>query len=214
MRSLFVLAVLSAASVAASANDFYLTAGVPGAGFGYSRTVADGVSLRGEVTTTGQLSRSKRSDGIDYDAAGRLDRIGLFADWHASRFARLTAGLTLNDGRASVVGRGAGGAITIGSTRYTTGQDDRLDVTVEYPTFMPYVGVGLGLMPQRAGDWGFSVDAGLAIGKPRVAGAARGPLLGNAVSAGDVDRELADVRDAIEKVRGIPNLTLGVYYRF
>lgn len=214
MKQLAGAALCGAFSVCAVAGDVYVGAGLPGLTLGYSHPLNDRFSLRADVTTLGRISDDKSETGLHYDGRIKADRLGLFADWFVSSNFRLTAGLTMNDARLDLDGRGDGSTITIGDRTYVAGPDDRLEVDVKYPTVMPYLGIGFGRPPRAAGGWGFMFDAGLAIGKPKVKGRVRGPLLSNTVSQDDIDRELDDVRDDVERLRGIPQLSFSVYYRF
>ncbi|MEF7612624.1 hypothetical protein V4F39_01795 [Aquincola sp. MAHUQ-54] len=214
MKQLASVVLTATFAASAAAGDLYLGAGLPGLSVGYAHPLNDRFSLRADLTTIGRLSKGKTEDGLRYDGDIRADRLGLFADWFVAGKFRLTGGLTLHDARASLAGRGNGGTITIGDTTYVAGPDDRLRVKVKYPTVMPYLGVGFGRPPRATGGWGFMFDAGLSMGKPKVTGRATGPLLSNAVAQDDIDRELEDIRDDFERIRGIPQLNFSVHYRF
>lgn len=208
------LAAMALGSSAAHAGDLYLGAGLPGITLGYAHPLDDRFTLRADVTTLGRVDYDRSDDGVDYDGRVKVDRLGVFGDWNVHPNFRVTAGLTVNEARARLTGRADGTRITIGDREYVAGPDDRLDVRVKYPTVMPYLGIGFGRPPQAVGGWGFMVDLGLAFGKPKVTGGVSGPLLSATVSREDVERELDDIRDDVERLRGIPQIGVSVVYRF
>lgn len=201
-------------ATAAQAGDLYLGAGLPGLTLGYAHPVDDRFTLRADVSTLGRLDWDRSKSGVDYDGRVQVDRLAFFGDWHVHRNVRLTAGLTVHEAKARLTGRADGTTITIGDRTYVAGPDDQLNVRVKYPTVMPYLGIGFGKPPQAVGGWGVMVDLGLAFGKPKVTGQVSGPLLSNTVSQADVDRELDDIRDDVERLRGIPQIGVSVIYRF
>lgn len=205
-------ALLAASSV--FAGDAYLGAGLPGVQLGYAQPVSDSLTLRADFSTLGHLNRTRSENNLDYAAKLKLDRLGLFADWFFAGSWRAVGGLTLNRARADLRGSGNGGAITIGNTTYLAGPGEGFDVDVKFPRAMPYLGLGYGHKGLPGKGWGLAFDVGVAFGKPRVNGTVRGALLSQAVSQADIDRELADIRDEANRLKGIPQLTLAVSYRF
>jgi hypothetical protein len=213
MRHLLFVALLACAG-AASAGHPYAAIGVPGLLLGYAAPVSDSFTLRADVSSIGTHSRSKDKDGIHYDGKLKANRIGLFADWFVAGGFRLTGGVTAHDARLDLSGRGNGGTITIGNRSYVTGPDDRFDAALEFPRTMPYLGIGFGHRNAEAKGWSGIFDLGLSFGKPKVSGRASGPLLSNTVAQEDVDRELEEIRDDVRRVKGIPQISFGLAYRF
>ena len=209
LRFIFLCMLMSGAQ----AGEVYTSVGLPGLTIGYSTPVADKVSLRADLSTVGSPTRHRSIDAAEYDVKVKADRLGLFADWFVSDGFRATGGLTFNNARADLNGRGNGGTITIGGTAYAAGPDDRFEGQVKYPTTMPYLGVGYGHAAGATG-WGFVFDLGLAFGKAQVTGSATGPLLSQSVSQQDTQREVDKVRDKLAKIPGIPQLSLGAAYSF
>lgn len=205
---------LTVGTPAAQAGDLYLGAGLPGLTLGYAQPLNERFTVRGDVSTLGRIDYDRSKSGVDYDGRVQVDRLAFFGDWYVHPNFRFTAGLTVNDAKARLTGRADGTTINIGDRQYVAGPDDRLDVRIDYPTVMPYLGIGFGKPPQAVGQWGVMVDLGLAFGKPKVTGRVRGPLLSNTVSQEDVDRELDDIRDDVERLRGIPQIGVSVVYRF
>ena len=213
MRRLLLLA-LAASSTGAAAGDFYAGAGLPGVFVGYAQAIGDSIVVRTDVATIGTLNRSRLHDGLDYDGRLKANRVGVFVDSFLTRGFRLTGGLTLNDARLDLAGRGDGGTIRIGNQTYVAGPDDRFDVSARFPRAMPYIGLGHGRHPSGATGWSVVFDLGLSIGKPKVTGQASGPLLTNTVAQSDIEQQLQKFRDDASNVIGIPQVSLAVSYRF
>lgn len=213
MKQTLIAAALLAAT-SAFAGDVYVGAGLPGIQLGYAQPVSDSLSLRADFSTLGRLNRTRSEDNLDYDGKIKADRLGLFADWFFAGNWRAVGGLTFNKARADLRGSGNGGNITIGNTTYAAGPNEGFDVVAKFPRTMPYLGIGYGRHAQAEKGWSVAFDLGLAIGKPKVSGTVRGPLLSQVVSQADIDRELADIRDDADKIKGIPQLSLAVNYRF
>lgn len=197
----------------AQAGEVYTAVGLPGLMIGYSTPVSERVSLRADLSSVGSQTRHRSIDAADYDVKVKADRLGLFADWFVSDGFRATGGLTFNNARADLNGRGNGGTISIGGTRYAAGPDDRFEGQVKYPSTMPYLGIGYGHAAGTQG-WGLVFDLGLAFGKAKVTGSATGPLLSQSVSQQDTQREVDKVRDKLARLPGIPQLSVGAAYSF
>ncbi len=210
------LAAMAAAlccAASAHAGEVYTGIGTHGLMLGYAQPVAPHVTVRADYASFGKRNRQENEEGIDYDAKITFNRIGLFAD--AFPFApggfRLTGGVTFNNWKVDMEGRGNGGTINIGGTNYTMTSADRLNVKIEYPKTTPYVGIGYG--HQLSTGWGFVFDLGASIGKAKVTETHSGPNLSLASQA-DIDREMAEVREGAGKVKAIPLIAIGFNYRF
>jgi hypothetical protein len=108
---------------------------------------------------------------------------------------------------------GVGGSITIGDKSIPDlGAGDRFDVSIKFPSATPYLGLGYG---HHAGKGlGFHADLGVSVGRTKLTATASGPNLSTAVSKTDIDRELAQLRDGVGKVRALPQVSFGLNYRF
>lgn len=217
MKRFFLPTVLIASfglTSGAWAGSLYGSVGVPGLLGGYAEPVSATVTLRADVASTGSHSRTRNDDGIRYVGRVKAQRIGLFADAFIHGGFRFTGGLTLNEVRLDLTGHGNGGTLRIGDTTYATGPDDRFDVDVKFPRATPYLGIGYGHAGMRDKGWRWLFDLGLSVGKARVSGKASGPLLSSTVAQADVERELDDIRGDVRRVKGIPQLSVGMSYRF
>ncbi len=213
-KCMFLAAVLAGGPALAQAGEIYSAIGLPGLMLGYSQPLDERLTLRADLGTIGKRSHNGVESGIDYEGKLKVDRVGLFADWFVVGGFRLTGGVTLNDMHADLDGRGNGGTITIGNNSYVAGPNDRFNVSIKFPRTTPYIGVGYGHRAAAAPGWSFSFDLGASIGKARVTGGASGPLLSNAVAQADVDQELQQVRDGVGSIKAVPQVSLGLGYRF
>jgi len=211
--ALLLAASLLSAAATASAGEVYAGIGLPGAMLGYAQPVSPSVTVRADIATLGRYDERRTEDGVPYDATIKAHRAGLFADWFVSGGGfRLTGGVTFNDVKAELDARGDGTVWNIGGTSIVSSPGDRFNVTVEYPKVTPYVGIGYG---HHAGDrgWGFVFDLGASIGKPKVSETHGGPNVSQ-IPQSDIDAEMAEVRDNVGKVKVIPQVSIGVNYRF
>jgi hypothetical protein len=207
------LAVWACSLSSVHAGEVYVGLGLPGVMLGYAQPLDSGVTLRGDFATLGSRSADGDEEGIRYTGTAKVQRIGLFADWFvAGGGFRLTGGLTSNDAGLKLTAGGNGAPINIGGTTYPTTPADRLDVVVKYPSTMPYVGIGYGHQSGSSG-LGFVFDLGVAVGKPKVSATTQGPSLSQ-VSQADLDRELQELRDGVGSIKVLPQVSLGVSYRF
>ncbi|RPH46370.1 MAG: hypothetical protein EHM87_02650 [Burkholderiales bacterium] len=212
-----VAAAFAAAPVAA--QSIYAGLGTTGATLGYAHAYSPQLGARAEVSLVPTLSRSFEQDGIDYSGEIKSTRFAALADWHPfSGVFRLSAGLSGGKTSGSFAGApSTGTSITIGGTTVGVGPADRYDSTIEFPSAMPYLGLGWGHTPAKG--WGAQADVGLLIGTPKVTGSLSPSLSAKIAATGgdpqaELERELQTVRDTTAKVVGLPVLSVGVSYRW
>lgn len=216
MKKLLIALALAGGCVAgAQAGEAYAGVGLPGVMVGYAHTISPTISVRGDFATHGSRNERRTEEGVTYDTKIGFNRVGLFADWFVAGGFRLVGGLTFNQLTAKLSAKGDGVTqFTIGGATFTSDPDDRMDVKVTYPKTTPYLGIGYGHHGQEAG-WGFLADIGASIGKARVSETHSGPSFDNGlVTQADVDQETEEIRDGVGKVRFIPQVSIGVSYRF
>ena len=213
------LLVSALAAAPAAAQSVYAGVGTTGLSLGFGHTYSAQLGARAEVSLVPTLSRSFAQDGIDYTGEVKSTRFAALVDWHPlSGGFRLTAGLS--GGKSSGEFAGApstGSTITIGTTTVPVGPADRYDSRIEFPSAMPYVGLGWGHTPAKG--WGLHADAGLLIGTPTVTGSLSPSLSAKIALTGrdpqaELERELQTVRDTTGKVVGLLVLSVGVSYRW
>ncbi len=198
---------LTAAATASQAGELYLPAGLPGVGLGYAHPINASFGVRGDFVTLGSHEKTQTESDILYNGKLKASRLGLYGDWFPfSGSFRLTGGITSNNYKLELDASGAGGTIDIGGTTYNSANDG-LNVQIKFPKTTPYLGIGWG--HQADTGFRFSSDIGASIGRATVTAVGRGN-----VTQADVDRESADLRDGVGKVRFLPQLSIGIGYSF
>jgi hypothetical protein len=215
--SLHALALAGAtllAGGAAQAGEIYGTLGLPGAGLGYAHPLNSNFTVRGDFSTLGTHRKERTEDGITYNGELKTNRAGLFVDWFPfAGVFRLTGGVTANDYKLALDASGASGSITIGDTTYNNlSASDGLNVLVKFPRTTPYLGLGWG--HQAETGLRFSLDIGASIGKAKVSAVARGALAEQEGIQAEIDKELADLRDGVGKVKVLPQISFAIGYSF
>ncbi len=213
-RQAVALTAALALSGASHAAGVYAGLGVPGVVLGFALPVSSNVTVRTDFSTLGTRTATRVESGISYDARLKADRIGAFVDWFpfSGRF-RLTAGMTSNDFKAQLGAFGAGKVVTIGSNSYSLQATDRFEADIAFPRTTPYLGIGWGHRGSASG-FGFHADIGVSIGRPTVSTRVSGNLALAPTIAADVAQEEAQLRDALRRIRAVPQITLGADYRF
>lgn len=205
---------LAAGSITGShAAGVYVGAGLPGVMVGVVHAYNPSFAVRADVATLGRHKVDGVEEGINYTGTARLQRVGLFADWFVAQGGwRLTAGVTSNKANVDLTALGNGQNLSIGSGSYPTTAADRLDVRITFPSTTPYLGFGYG---HHTGDkgFGFAFDVGASFGRAKVSIQTQGPNL-SLVPQADIDRELAELRNGVAKVRALPQASVAVTYRF
>lgn len=204
-----------AAEPATIPGEVYGSVGLPGVTLGYAYPLADTITLRGDVSVL-SIPKDGRKNGVDYTSSTTLNRAGLFADWFVSPTSgfRLTGGVTFNNMRSNINGQGTGQLVTVGNSVYLLTPEDRFNVHVKFPAVTPYVGIGWGHQPTGPSGWGFVFDLGASLGRAEVTGQASGPVFSSSVAQQDFDRELGRARNRASEFRFVPQLSVGVSYRF
>lgn len=210
------LIVLTAAAAGAAmalpahAGEVYLGVGFPGVSLGFATPVGANATFRAEGTGGLSVSRSGRREGLDYDGKLKASRLGGFLDWYPfSGTFRLSAGVTANDIKITLDGRGGNGTIN-GKPVNLSGESFK--VNVKYKPTTPYLGLGWGHQPGGSG-LGFFFDVGAQFGQFDVSGSTT--VVGKfGITQADVDAELQKVRDNIGSYKVLPTVSLGLNYRF
>ncbi|MEZ5650426.1 MAG: hypothetical protein R3E87_07730 [Burkholderiaceae bacterium] len=198
----------------AHAWQVYVHGGLPTLGLGIAQPINERMVLRADYASTGSLDDRVSEEGIDYRATGRLARFALFADWFPGGGSfRFTGGITFNQSKLDMNAVPTGNTLEIGGQTYPVTANDRFDVTIDYPDVTPYLGIGWGSRRTDPG-WHFSADMGVSIGRASLSSRLSGQLAGAPGIDAAVDRELAELRDGVGKVRVLPQFMFGVGYRF
>ncbi len=201
-------------SPASHAVEAYGSLGLPGVLVGVAHPVNQSFTVRGDYGGIGSLSGTRTEDGIRYDGTGDFNRLGLFGDWYAlGNGFRITGGLTFNQMALDLEARPEGNTIMIGNNTYPVAANDRFVARIEFPRVTPYLGIGWGHHAAEKG-WGFNADLGVSIGRATVSTQTYGALATQPGIADDVAREQAELEEGVGKIRAIPQLTIGISYRF
>jgi hypothetical protein len=212
-RTLAALSLAAAAVGAAQAGEVYGKLGFPGVGLGFAQPINKSFTVRADYLTLGDHDDAYEEEGIDYQGTLKFSRGGLFADWFPMQGSfRVTGGVTANNMKLNLVARGTGAPIEIGDGSYIFTPQDRLDAEVKFPSTTPYLGIGWGHQDAGTG-LRFSFDLGASFGKVKVKTAVSGPNAGQ-VSQEDLDKETADLRESLEKINFMPQVTFGIGYSF
>ncbi|MFZ4552780.1 MAG: hypothetical protein ACOYNB_13275 [Aquabacterium sp.] len=200
----------------AQAGEAYVALGFPIVQVGYAHSVNQQLGLRADFGTSGSFSKDGMEEGIDYKGDLNLHRVGLFADYFPfSGGFRLTGGLTLNKAELKLNSNLVNGrSVAIGDQSYTPDGSEYLNVQVKMPAVMPYVGIGWGHQASEKG-WGFVADLGVSVGKATLDYQTN--LIaksGGAITQADIDKEVSQLRDGVGKVTVLPQISLGVSYKF
>ena len=212
-HGLTTLAV-SLAAATAHAGESYGGIGLPGLMLGYAHTVDRTWGLRADVATLGTVTRDFNESGIRYKGTIKADRLGLFADYFPMGGGfRLTGGVTFNRMNVKLKSQFDGAtSITVGSQTLTPAATDYFNAEVAFPRTTPYLGLGWGHHTQAPG-WGVVADAGVMIGKAKVTSSTN--VVGQfGITQADVDAETQKLRDGVGQVSVIPQLSIGVSYRY
>lgn len=215
MRRQIVMVALAGASMAAQAGEVYGGIGLPGLMLGYAHAYSPTLTARVDVATLGSRDYSTTRDGVAYTGSLKAHRAGVFGDWFVlSGGLRLTGGITFNTLSAAVAAVGAGKVLQLGdaNTPYTLTADDRLDLAIRFPKTTPYIGIGYGHHSGKG--LGFVWDIGVSIGKPKVTARGSGTALSVAQAQTDIAAEAAKIQADLDKLAVIPQISLGISYKF
>jgi hypothetical protein len=208
-----VLATTLSAAGAAQAVEVYSAIGAPGLMLGVAHPVNAQFTLRADLASAGNRSRNTTEEGIAYQGKLKSGRVAVFGDWFPmdSGF-RVTAGLTSNDYKLDLDATGAGRTVKVGDGTYTLAAGDGLAVAMRFPSTTPYLGIGWGHRLGESG-WRLNADLGAMFGTASVTVTPRGALALQQAAA-DVAKETAQLRDQVESVKAIPQISIGVSYAF
>jgi hypothetical protein len=214
-----VPAAQRASASEAAGGGLYVGLGSTGLVLGYGQTVNPSLGSRFEAAGLPRISRSLTEGGIDYRAQWSMRRLGATLDWHPfSNGFRLSAGLSWVDAALNLDAHAVPGAlIVVGNVAVPVGPADGLSARVELPRTMPYVGLGWGR--GLAQGWSLNADLGALVGKARVTGTLTASLRSKIQLAGfdpdaELSRELAPVRDRVDRLPVYPVLQLALNYRW
>jgi hypothetical protein len=211
LATTLVLSLGALITTASQAGEVYGQVGLPGVGLGYAQPLNPSFTVRGDFVTLGSHEKTTTESGINYVGKLKASRVGVFGDWFPfSGVFRLTGGVTLNNFKFDLDASGSGGTLNVGGQTYGNANDG-LNVLIEFPKTTPYLGIGWG--HQAATGMRFAADLGASIGRATVTAVGRGQLASPSAQA-DIDREMAELRDGVGKIRVLPQISVSVGYSF
>jgi len=218
-----VLLALAGVSAGACALEPYVATGFPYALVGVSQALNDRVALRADFGTVAHHAYSGSTTDEDYRGNIDYSRAALLADWFvAGNGFRLTGGATFNHADATVRATARGGQIVLGGTIFQVPTDDSyyVESDIKLPAVTPYLGLGWGHHAD-AGATGlsFNVDLGASIGTAKASGLTPSKPLADQIAltpggSAALASENQKFQDEVGKLKAVPQLTIGVGYRF
>ena len=208
LKQVCSVALLCAAPLVASAGDagtIYTQLGINGLGLGYAASVSDDWAVRGQINALPKQSFS--GDVGDFGAGSKLNididwnSVQLVGDWYPGDGGfRLSGGVVFNNNKITISGTG-----TVGNTpNQTVNAEIKMSDGVA-----PYLGIGYSIRPKAAKGFGFNYDLGVMFQNPKSTLTASG-----GASQADINAQNAKVQDAIDKLKVMPVLAIGVSYSF
>ena len=203
-----VLSVLPLAAMADEAGTIYTQISSNGLGLGYAKSVGDDFAVRGQINS---YEYSFSGDVGDFGANATkdvklsLNSVQVLGDWYPGAGSwRLSGGLVFNDNKVTLKATNA----TVGTV---TGASASAEVKLSN-SVSPYLGVGFSTRPKNAKGFGFNFDLGVMFQDPTVTLTATLP--GSTVPQGDIDAQKKKMQDAVDQLKNMPVLGLGVSYAF
>ena len=221
VRSLVLLA-LAGASIDAFALEPYVATGFPYALVGVAQALNGSVTLRADFGTVAHHNFNGNTSDQDYRGSIDYSRAALLADWFAlGNGFRLTGGATFNQAKATLRATAHDGQIVLGDTVFqVTGSQYYVESEVKMPDVMPYLGIGWGHhAPANGAGFTFNFDIGASIGAAKATPLTPSAQLASEITLtpGGTDALATENRrfqDDVASVKALPQVTIGVGYRF
>ena len=216
MLALATMLSLCSLSSAAQAQDVYLGVGFPGgATLGYATPITPSLGLRGEVATGLSATRDFSQDWISLTGTAKASRSGVFTDWFPfDNGFRVALGVTSNDIQANLASYG--GTATINGKTVNIA-NEKLAVSIKFPTATPYLGIGYGHQNSTQKGIGFYVDLGVMFGQfdTQVNTSLLNKTIGGiTITQADIDAQTQSMRNNLGNVNMIPSVSAGLTFRF
>lgn len=199
------------------AQEIYVQGGTLGAGIGAAVGLSPNFGLHADFNAI-NLSHNFTVGGNLYEDSIHLRQGGLYLDffpWSNLGF-RITSGLLLTDDKLSGVSVPSNGTYVFDGNHYPAFPGDTATATAQYPTVMPYLGIGFGHQPSAKG-FGFIADIGVAYGVPRTTYTLSPSLAlhtGPAFSQEIISTGAQELSEKAWRYRWYPIIQIGVSYRF
>jgi len=220
LAALALATLALAAARPAAAAEAYVATGFPYALAGVAQPISNLFAVRADFGTIAHHAYSGTTSDNDFKGNINYDRAALLGDWFvAGGGFRLSAGATFNQAKATMTASSHGGKISLGGTQYDAPSSTYyVQSELSFPKATPYLGLGWGHHASTPG-LSFSFDLGASIGTAKATPLKASPALAselalNQQGATDLAQENRDFQDEVHKFKAIPQLTLGLGYRF
>ena len=211
--------VLLAARPAAAVEP-YVATGFPYALVGVAQPVNAWFGVRADWGSIAHHNYSNTSSDNDFKGNINYNRGALLGDWFVVNGGfRLSAGATFNQAKATMTASSHDGKISLGGVQYDAPSSlYYVQSDLSFPKAAPYVGLGWGHQDSTPG-LSFNFDLGASIGTAKATPLKASPALAselalNQQGATDLQQESHDFQDDVHKFKAIPQLTIGLGYRF
>lgn len=192
----------------------YGVVGTGGSGVGAGIPLSEKFGARAEIARWTKDYETEE-DGIKYKGEFKLQTTALFVDYHPfGGIFRLTAGVDFAGPKAAVSAETTGGMVNVNGKDYNMPAGEGITGTIEYPSTMPYLGIGWGMGNLAKSGWRFGVDAGVDIGKARGKLTATPGLSSQAGFDADFAAEQKQFDEDVSKVKVFPVVKLSLGYAF
>ena len=214
--SLSPFAALSAQKAQSHSADVSIALRVSTLGFGgeVSKLMMPHAGLRVGANFY-SMNRNFNQSDITFDAKLKLQAIEGLVDLYpgARGLFHLTGGVITNP--ASVTGTGvpSGSTFDINDQTYPSSQVGTLNATTEWPSVLPYVGLGFGTPAASKKAVRLLLDIGAAIGKAKV-GLKSSTGANNATLQADLNAQVKKAQDNVNKIPVYPVVSFGLAFRF
>jgi len=208
MTFAYVLAALCAAPLLAQAGDngtVYTQIGTNGIGLGYAMSVATDWAVRGQLNALPKTTFT--GDVGDFGSSSQLtaevtwNSVQLLGDWYPFEGGfRTSGGLVFNNNKITVTGTGTVNNVA----NQTVNAEIKMSDSVA-----PYLGIGYSTRPAAAKGLGFNFDLGAMFQNPK----STLTVSGGATQA-DINAQNAKIQDAIDKLKIMPVVAIGLSYAF
>lgn len=199
-----VLGALPVAALAADYGTVYTQIGTNGLGIGYAASVAPNWAARGQFNS---FKQSFSGDIGDFGSGSSLtvdinfSSVPLLADWYPGDGGfRVSGGVVFNNNKITMAGNG-----NVNNKPATINAEIKMSDSIS-----PYVGIGYATRPKDAKGFGFNYDLGVMFQNPKVSMTATGA----GVTQADIDAQVTKVQDAMNNLKTMPVLGIGISYSF
>lgn len=220
LAALALATLALAAARPAAAVEPYVATGFPYALVGIAQPINNLFAVRADFGSIAHHGYSGTTSDNDFKGNINYNRGALLGDWFvAGGGFRLSAGATFNQAKATMTASSHDGKISLGGTQYDAPSSlYYVSSELSFPKAAPYLGLGWGHHDSAPGLT-FNVDLGASIGTAKATALKASPALASELAldqqgAADLTQENRDFQDAVHKFKAIPQLTLGLGYRF